>query len=314
MPAYNAERFIAASIRSVLRQTYTDWELIVVDDGSTDETAEIVHRFCQEDPRIKYFSQPNGGQSNARNAGIRQAQGRLIGFLDSDDLWDDEKLELQVARIEQEAADLVFSGGFIFHDDNVADESVTFPVVCGRFDGARMFEILYARNRISTLSVLVGKSALERVGCFDEAFKNVCEDYDLWLRLARTGAVFYGMEDKLVRYRRHPASTTHVDSRLLGPMIQVVKTHSDYPVLSPNQVKTRIRGLYRELVTALLREGDIAGARLAMREFTEWDPSGLITRCQNILLWITPSKFEIMSRECLYRAEWHVARVINKLT
>src|SRR5919106_5413407 len=87
MPAYNAEKYIAGSIRSVIVQTYSDWELIVVDDGSTDSTATVVQEFVARDPRIKYIFQENGRLGKARNTGIRNSSGPLIAFLDSDDLW-----------------------------------------------------------------------------------------------------------------------------------------------------------------------------------------------------------------------------------
>src|SRR5215467_11570142 len=99
MPAYNAEKYIADSIRSVLAQTYTDWELIVVVDGSTDNTASLVQQFVTRDSRIKYFFQENGRLGKARNTGIKNASGSLIAFLDSDDLWLETKLELQLQEI-----------------------------------------------------------------------------------------------------------------------------------------------------------------------------------------------------------------------
>src|SRR5262249_23306047 len=96
MPAYNAGKYIADSIQSVLAQTYSDWELIVVDDGSADNTASIVQQFVTRDSRINYFFQENGRLGKARNTGIKEARGALIAFLDSDDLWLETKLELQL--------------------------------------------------------------------------------------------------------------------------------------------------------------------------------------------------------------------------
>src|ERR1044071_7783966 len=101
MPAYNAERYIAASVRSVLAQTYQNWELIIVDDGSTDGTAAVAKSFAEADGRVRYVYQPNGRLGNARNTGIRHARGPLIAFLDSDDLWMERKLELQLKAMEE---------------------------------------------------------------------------------------------------------------------------------------------------------------------------------------------------------------------
>jgi teichuronic acid biosynthesis glycosyltransferase TuaG len=104
MPAYNAEKYIAESIRSALDQTHTNWELVVVDDGSTDGTAEIVRGFRRADDRIKYIFQQNGRLGKARNTGLENSTGRLIAFLDSDDLWARGKLELQVKIMEETGA------------------------------------------------------------------------------------------------------------------------------------------------------------------------------------------------------------------
>jgi teichuronic acid biosynthesis glycosyltransferase TuaG len=101
MPAYNAEKYIGDSIKSVLAQTYSNWELIVVDDGSTDGTAAVVREFVDRDNRIKYFYQENGRLGKARNTGIGHAAGPLIAFLDSDDLWVETKLEAQTRAMTE---------------------------------------------------------------------------------------------------------------------------------------------------------------------------------------------------------------------
>src|SRR2546430_979121 len=118
MPAFNAERHIVESIQSVLSQTLPDWELVVVDDGSTDNTAEILRTFVSADARIKYVYQPNGRLGKARNTGFQHSSGGLIAFLDSDDLWLPEKLELQVTALAEHDADIVYTDGFIFRGDD----------------------------------------------------------------------------------------------------------------------------------------------------------------------------------------------------
>ncbi len=103
MPAYNAEKFIAEAILSVQAQTYSNWELLIVDDCSTDDTAGIVERFAREDTRIRYYKQPeNAGAAKARNKAIEMAQGRYLAFLDSDDLWTPDKLEVQIGYMQRE--------------------------------------------------------------------------------------------------------------------------------------------------------------------------------------------------------------------
>lgn len=308
MPAYNAEQYITESIRSVLDQTYRNWELIVVDDGSTDKTAEIVQGFTVKDKRIKYIFQENGRLGKARNTGLKDSTGRFIAFLDSDDLWVKEKLELQVKTIEEMKADLVFSNGFIFFENEVTDETKTFLlVVDGRFEGTDLFDLLLIENRIPILSVLMQRAVLDTVGWFEERRSyHGSEDYDLWLRLAKHGAVFYGMNERLVRYRRHSKSMTHRESDQLKPMIAVLKKHiPPNGGLDKKALKKRMRGLYRNLIAALLEESEVAEAKEYMKEFSAWDKSGIITTIQKVLLKVSPGKYSFISRECLYRIEWH---------
>jgi glycosyltransferase involved in cell wall biosynthesis len=101
VPAYNAERFLARTLRSALRQTYVTLEMIVIDDGSTDSTAAVARAFAQSDERVRVISFPNGGVAKARNIGINEAAGELIAFLDADDLWHPTKLERQVAALDE---------------------------------------------------------------------------------------------------------------------------------------------------------------------------------------------------------------------
>lgn len=314
MPAYNAERHIAQSVESVLEQTYPGWELIVVDDGSGDRTGEIARAYSAKDGRIKYVFQQNGRLGKARNTGIKNATGQMIAFLDSDDLWVKEKLRLQVETVEETKADLVFSDGYIFFEDEVEDESQTFPTIYGRFEGTRLFDLLLIQNRIPVLSVMARKDVLHQVGLFEErrAYHG-SEDYDLWLKLARHGAVFYGMQEKLVRYRRHLSAMTHLDSELLKPSLAVVKKHINDSGLSGEERRQKLRSLYRELISALVEEHKEGEAKEYMREFSAWDKAAFTTQIQRALLKVFPSKYNYISRECLYRTEWHMSNLRGKL-
>ena len=108
-PAYNAEKYIAETINSVLNQIYTDWELIIVDDGSKDNTAEIVKQFCEKDNRISYYSKENSGVSDTRNLGMSLAKGKYIALLDADDMWNNDKLSIVNSVFNKEDIDWVYS-------------------------------------------------------------------------------------------------------------------------------------------------------------------------------------------------------------
>lgn len=306
MPAYNAGKYIADSIRSVLAQTYSDWELIVVDDGSTDDTASVVQRFASDDQRIKYFFQENGRLGKARNTGISKASGSLIAFLDSDDLWLETKLELQTQAMREQNADVVFCNAYAFTDEHPLDERKQLQSSVGVFSGPAFFDSLVLRNQIPVLTVLLKKSALEQTGLFEEAKPfHGCEDIDLWMRLAKAGFVFYGMPATLARYRRHATAMTAVQSNALKPMLLTIRKHIDQTGLTASQKQKRVTGLYRELISALIEEGKIAEAKEFLNEQYSWQ-SNLVTRLQKLLISIWPQQYNFISRECLYRTEWHL--------
>jgi glycosyltransferase involved in cell wall biosynthesis len=313
MPAYNSEQYIAESIQSVLAQTYENWELLVVDDGSTDNTGDIVNRFATTEFRIKYIFQQNGRQAKARNTGIEKSSGTLIAFLDSDDLWLPDKLERQVTTLVEMNADVVYSNGTIIYEPGAAPGATEFPIVSGRVEGAKMFDLLLLQNRIPVQSVLLGRDIFKKAGPFDECVAyHACEDYELWLKLAVHGAMFYGINEKLIKYRRHPTATTHKDSNWLKPMLRVVLHHIAQGTLDEKKKRARLRGLYRDVIAALLEEGDLTEARAYMNEFSAWDKSGLVTSIQNVLLRVAPRGFNFFSRECLYRTEWHLQKLTGK--
>ena len=310
MPAYNAERYIADSIQTVFAQTYSCWELIVVDDGSTDQTGEIVRALAAGESRIKYVHQENGRLGKARNTGILNSSGELIAFLDSDDLWLPEKLELQVHTRQATEADVVFTGGYIFSDANTQDETRSFPLVRGRLSGKDLLDRLLQFNFIPVMSVMMKRKCFDEAGPFEEArLFHGCEDYDLWLKLAKNGAVFHGMDQKLVRYRRHAGAMTHKDSHVLKPMLLVVQRHMTDSTMPEADKRQRIRRLYRELIAALLDEGKPAEAGEYLNELAAWDKPGIVTAIQKRLLRLSPGIFNFVSREFLFRTEWHLGRL-----
>jgi teichuronic acid biosynthesis glycosyltransferase TuaG len=307
MPAYNAEKYIAASIESVLAQTFSDWELIVVDDGSTDSTATVVQEFATSDPRVRYIFQENGRLGKARNTGISNSTGRLIAFLDSDDLWLPTKLEVQTRAMAENNADVVYSKSYVFCDENIDDETQTLPSSAGKFSGPDFFDSLIRYPQIPVLTVLLKRSALDRVGLFEEGKAyHGCEDYDLWLRLARAGLVFYGMPDVLARYRRHGTAMTAMRSNMFKLTLSIVRRYIDQSGLSELEKQRRLTGLYREVVSSLIDEGKISEAKQFVHELYLWNKNSIVTRLQKILISIWPRQFNFISRECLYRTEWHL--------
>jgi len=313
MPAYNTDKYIGDSIQSVVDQTYENWELLVVDDGSTDKTADTIRQLAATDSRIKYIFQQNGRQAKARNTGIRNSNGTLVAFLDSDDLWISDKLEMQLKALESTNADLVYSDGFIIYEPRATAGATDFRIVAGTVTGHKMLDLLLLRNHIPVQSVVLRLQAFRDAGPFDESAEyHGCEDYELWLRLAANGALFHGMPEKLIKYRRHPTATTHKSSNLFKPMLKVVQRHIDGGNLDKKKKRIRLRNLYRELIAALIEEGELNEAQQVLSELSTWDKSGIVTSLQEVLIRVAPRTFNTISRELLYRVEWHLTKLARE--
>ena len=181
IPAYNAALYIKNSINSVLNQTIGDFEVLVVDDGSTDNTREIVMTF--QDKRLRYVYQSNGGVSSARNMGIRNAKGKYICFLDADDLWKSNHLAVVSQLIEKYPEASVYLTGYeiLLHDGRIILK--TCPSVLGDSQSSNVFRHIWEHGYfIHTNSVVSKKSAIDTVGMFEVGVKNG-EDDDMWYRL-----------------------------------------------------------------------------------------------------------------------------------
>jgi glycosyltransferase involved in cell wall biosynthesis len=212
MPAYNASNYIQEAINSVIAQTFSNWELIIVDDGSTDTTSDILAENCKQDDRITSFFQENGKQGKARNLGISHARGIYIAFLDADDFWLPEKLEIQLREIEERNVDLVFSDSYIFNDNNVSNRNEKMNTINATLEGIEALRLFLEGNRIPTLTVLVKKEKINLVKGFTEKKEiPLAEDYHLWLKLIIKNGVFYGSDKTLASYRIHDESSTSRD-------------------------------------------------------------------------------------------------------
>jgi len=214
MPAYNAENFIKEAVKSVLNQSYTNWELIIIDDGSTDSTAEIIKELGSLDSRIKYHYQIKG---KARNLGIRNSRGKYIAFLDADDLWVEDKLLIEIDIINNhKEIDLIFSQGYNFLNSKVEDYDL---IVKDTWD-TKDFDSFLSKNQIPILSVLVKKESLTKVNNFSEesGIQNV-EDYHLWLKLLLSGCIFKSIPNRLFYYRIHTNQSTYNSSNVDIPLL-----------------------------------------------------------------------------------------------
>ena len=199
IPTYNRASYICETIDSVLDQTFTDYEIIVVDDGSTDNTKEIVSLHIEKySKKIRYFYQENRGEAGARNTGIKESKGEYIAFLDSDDIWHREKLEKQIKALEGSDVSLVYCSMYIIKDGyvNYKKRKPSSP--------ALNFHDLLLGGKSIPMTGLVKKNDLDKVGLFDESIKLAC-DYDMWLRFSMKYKIKF-MNEPLAFYRRHASN------------------------------------------------------------------------------------------------------------
>ena len=201
MPCYNSSQFIEFSIRSVIRQTYRDWELIIVDDCSSDSTPDIIKGFAQYDSRIRVLktSKPSGSPAMPRNIGLNEAKYDLIAFLDSDDIWIPNKLEIQLQLINKEDVAIVYSN---FRKIN---ENGAFWGDVIHFRSNHNFESLIYGNEIVCSSAMLNRKKISRSLCF----KNIGhEDFLFWLLILSEGCSALNSNEMLVYYRVHNNSVS----------------------------------------------------------------------------------------------------------
>lgn len=221
MPVYNGAQFLDESIGSVRAQTLEDWELIVVDDCSADESERIARRHAQEDPRIKVLRTPaNGGSSAARNTGLAQRSGRYVAFLDADDVWAPLKLERQLAFMRR--ADVAFS----FTGYRKLGVGGPGGVIGAR--GAVSWCDMLKGNRIGCSTVMLDTRVHGKIA-FPTGLGRQ-EDYALWLSLLRGGALACGLDEPLVLYRVHESSKS---ARKLPSIIAQWHVYRDFEKLPP---------------------------------------------------------------------------------
>ncbi len=212
IPTYNRADFLPGAVKSVLAQTHRNFELLIIDDGSTDSTKETVKKFQDKDGRIKYFYQENRGISSARNFGIRKSSGDYFAFLDSDDEWFPEKTEKQLALFSGNPG-LGFAGcnKLIEVIDSSGRVIKTLDLYGRKFPGGnRRFtaeDFLSFNSPVNPTCVMISREALLKTGFFDENFY-YAEDSDLWIRLS-VNYSFETLWEPLARYRRWPGSISN---------------------------------------------------------------------------------------------------------
>lgn len=231
-PCYNGSKYIAETINSVLSQTYSNWEMIIVDDGSKDDSAKIIKTFCEKDKRIKLIQQQNGGSANARNHAIREAKGQYIALLDSDDLWETNFLEAQLKFMKEKDCTLVYSS---YKRINSSSEEFLKPFICK--SKITLKNMLWT-NHIGCLTGLYDSSKYGKIYLREE-LKSVRDDYAYWLDIMKKCNIAYGNQEVLAKYRVIQSSVT-------GNKGKIIKKHFNFyhKYLKMNLLESIIHTLY----------------------------------------------------------------------
>ena len=226
IPAYNQADYVSQAIQSVLSQTNPNYELVVVNDGSTDETPQILSQF--QDPRIRVISQPNRGLAAARNAGIRESSAPLIALLDSDDYFLPDKLAIQSEYLLQHPEIGMVGGGIqiVNHAGEILKQIINKP------DGLDLQGLLFA-NPFVPSSIMIRRQWFDRVGTFDENLR-ACEDWDMWLRIGYAGCLFAWVDYPVVAYRQHQGQMTREPERMRKAIITMLDKFFQQPDISEN--------------------------------------------------------------------------------
>ncbi|MDE5802908.1 MAG: glycosyltransferase [Lachnospiraceae bacterium] len=198
VPVYNAEKYIRETVDCVKAQTYPDWELLLVEDGSTDESLRILEELEKGDTRIHVLQQENGGAARARNHGLSKAEGRFVAYLDADDLWSPDKLEKQLAFMAEKDAAFSFTGY------EFADEKGKGTGKIVKVPETMQYKQALKNTTIFTSTVMFDTTKLSKEKLNMPIIKS--EDTALWFKVLRGGVTAHGLNENLVRYRR-PANS-----------------------------------------------------------------------------------------------------------
>ena len=223
IPAYNAMRFLPQTVASVLQQTFTDFEVLIIDDGSKDGTAQWAA--AQTDPRVKLVSRANGGAAATRNTGVAAARGEYVAFLDADDVWQPTKLAKQVARAEADPSVGLVDTWISYIDS--AGEPIG-EVMTQHVEGDVWAEMLEYNLVRCGSTPLVRRRLFDEVGSFDEGFR-YAEDWEMWIRITAR-ARFAVVKEPLVAYRQH-ANNKHKNHQAMLPTLRriIEKSFQDVP-------------------------------------------------------------------------------------
>ena len=335
IPTFNRAYCVAKAIDSVRSQTYQNTEILVLDDGSTDRTCDLIEQLYSEDPRVKYFSHENCGVTATRNRGIARCRGDFVAFLDSDDTWSSWKLELQLACFRHDPEiGMIWSdmeaigpeGDVVSHSylrtmysaydwfprkEQLFSQSFGLteiapdlqPVLDGRrFYSGEIYSQMIMGNLVHTSTVLVRRERLEKVRGFNEDLRISGEDYDFHLRTCREGRVGF-VDLATIRYRigmpdrlSRADYKVHVAMNCLKTVVPLVEEERSRIKLSDRMIRLRMAEMYTWVGGELVNAGEASQARVHLRKSLGYQPWQPLA-LKYLLLASLPGRFRLCLRQ-----------------
>ena len=224
IPAYNAGQFLDETLESVLSQTYENWECIIVNDGSTDNTESVAKKWCEKDSRFRLTNKENGGLSSARNWGIKESKAEYIAFLDADDILTPDSLEVRINVLIEQNVDLVATKLQHFTDKlpKVSKNNARQDVLYYAKEGLTQ---LMAFNKVTPSTVLCKKSVMDEVGGF--TWHKKAEDLHCWLKVLFAGYKIYRIDETLLLYRLVENSMSSTDRNCSKEVFEIIYRFKD---------------------------------------------------------------------------------------
>jgi glycosyltransferase involved in cell wall biosynthesis len=254
IPAYNAEPFIERTLRSVLNQTHTNLEILIIDDGSTDKTRAITEAVVAGDHRVRIISVANGGVAKARNIGIEESTAPFVAFLDADDLWHPTKVQMQLAALTARGSERA-AAAYALHRVIDADDRVVKKGNSFACSGYALARLLYAKFIGNGSSLLVSREAAVAVGGFESSWAargiGGCEDLDFELKIAARYPIV-AVPHFLVGYRVTPGNMSSDKTRMARAVVATLEHHCRVNSQLPNYAVAKARGSTREYALSLL--------------------------------------------------------------
>ena len=256
IPTHNRQHMISDALESVFAQTYPDFDILVVDDGSTDKTEEVLQPWLS---KIRYEKKENGGPSSARNVGLRQIESEFVAFLDSDDRWEPTFLQSAMKEFSEHPQLGLVTLGCVLMPMKIPRPGRPASSVRGD-----LFLFLFQKNFITTSGTVVRRESLQKVGLFKEELKQN-EDYDMWLRIAKDYPISF-LKEHPVLYRCHPQNTSKDILQQLLTLRRVIEVNYD-PARVPDKIlQYRRAEVLTKLGREYLRQSKPTRARLCFRD------------------------------------------------